>query len=149
MCRNPPPPSFKVLDHHDRFLRERGLPPLCALATSEDWSVKGEATRALANLASNAEIQGALLAEGVLLNLVATLRCHEENCQKYAALCLANLATTTALQTKVRVCACFMLCVVNVHLQLNLLVFLVKAGVTRGTKCSKVLYLTNFHIIRA
>jgi len=47
-----------MVDIHDRFLEERSLPPIVALAipSTTDEKCKGEAARAIANLSANAEI---------------------------------------------------------------------------------------------
>ena len=42
-----------------------------------------------------------LLKEGVLQPMVGALEKDDVNCQRFAALCLANLATTVASQVKV------------------------------------------------
>lgn len=90
---------------HQRFMMERGLPPLVALSSSADRVVKGQSIRALANLAVNADAQLAMLAEGIVLPLIDALVLDDvvdnDMSQGYAALCLANLATTSLLQVKV------------------------------------------------
>jgi len=65
-------------------MAERGIPPLTSLAVSDDCVIAGEAIRALANLAVNPEAQAALLAEGVLIPMVAALKSDDENCQRCA-----------------------------------------------------------------
>ena len=72
-----------------------------SVALSEDTNTKGEASRAIANLAANADVQQTLLKEGVLLPMVKALEIDDINCQRFSALCLANLATTIASQIKV------------------------------------------------
>ncbi len=94
---------------HRRFLEERGVPPLCALATSSDRVVRGEATRALANLAADPDCQLTVLNEGALTSLIDSLGLanaadpEDDQLQSYAALALANLATTGALQVAINV----------------------------------------------
>ena len=41
---------------HSRMLEDRGLPPLVALALSDDPSSRGEACRCIANLSVNADM---------------------------------------------------------------------------------------------
>ena len=47
------------------------------------------------------DVQQTLLKEGVLLPMVKALEIDDINCQRFSALCLANLATTIASQIKV------------------------------------------------
>ena len=41
---------------HSRMLEDRGIPPLVALALSDDPSARGEACRCVANLSVNADM---------------------------------------------------------------------------------------------
>jgi hypothetical protein len=52
-------------------------------------------------LAANADIQQVLLRNGALAPMVEALEKEDVNCQRFAALCLANLATTVSSQVKV------------------------------------------------
>jgi len=72
-----------------------------ALALSSDLNTKGEASRAIANLAANVDVQLTLIKEGCLQPMVEALQADEVNCQRFAALCVANLATTVASQIRV------------------------------------------------
>jgi hypothetical protein len=71
------------------------------LALSHDLVSKGEAIRAVANLSVNLDVQGSLLAEGILVPMVEALLGDDENSQRYSALTIGNLATTPKLQVKI------------------------------------------------
>lgn len=77
------------------------MPPLVALASNEDPNSRGEACRCLANLSVNPDTHQIIIKEGVLGALVSSLASSEFNCQRFASLCIANLATTVAAQVKV------------------------------------------------
>lgn len=51
----------EMVELHDKILKEEGLAPILSLAKSADIRTKGEACRALANLAANADIQKHLM----------------------------------------------------------------------------------------
>jgi hypothetical protein len=89
---------------HKLFLTEEpaGLASLIALASSSpDPQCKGEASRAIANLAANREMQHVLLSKAVLPPMVAALTENDPNCQRFAALSLANIATAIPFQIEV------------------------------------------------
>ena len=94
---------IEMVNIHDRFLEERGLPPIVALAVSSttDEKCKGEAARAIANLSTNAYIQYVLIRERVVEPMVEALRSSDVNCKRFAALCIANLATSALSQVKI------------------------------------------------
>ena len=54
------------------MMEDRGIPPLVALALSDDPSARGEACRAVANLTVNADMHQVLIKEGILGPLVST-----------------------------------------------------------------------------
>ena len=47
----------EMVELHDKLLEEHGLMPLIALSAADDVGTKGEACRALANLAANRDMQ--------------------------------------------------------------------------------------------
>jgi hypothetical protein len=78
------------------------LEPLLSLARSSDLVCKGEASRAIANLTSNKDKHFKLIEEhGVLDLMVDALGKEEINCQRFAAICVANLSTTVQAQSYV------------------------------------------------
>ena len=78
-------------------------PITAAIASVETKTTcKADACRALANLAANAAIQQELAKEGVIESMIDVLREERDvDCQKYAVLCIANLATTLAGQIEI------------------------------------------------
>jgi predicted metallopeptidase len=92
---------MEMQELNGRFIEERGVAPLVALAKSQDANSRGEACRCLANLTVNPDVHQVLIHEGALESLVSSLGNHELNCQRYASLALANLATTVAAQVKI------------------------------------------------
>ena len=114
----------EVVDVHPRFFREKGLPPVVTMSKSKTGNgggddnsadksasnvtalagskCKADACRALANLAANAAVQQDLAREGVIEAMIDVLRDESDaHCQKYAILCIANLATTLAGQIEI------------------------------------------------
>ena len=118
----------EVVEVHPRFFREMGLPPVVTMSKSRSrnggrddnhrgiatsitatiasietkTTCKADACRALANLAANAAIQQELAKEGVIESMIDVLREERDvDCQKYAVLCIANLATTLAGQIEI------------------------------------------------
>jgi hypothetical protein len=106
------------------IIAEGALPPMAALSLHHTMTIStatitiiiviiiliiiithcapSQVARALANLAANPDMQPVIIAEGALPPMVASAQVRDVNCQRFASLCLANLATTIASQIKVR-----------------------------------------------
>ena len=69
--------------------------------SSSDEKCKGEASRAIAYLSANIDVQHILLQEGAIQPIVDAFTSSDINCQRFAALCIANLATSASSQMKV------------------------------------------------
>lgn len=92
---------IEMPDAHARFIEERGLPPVVALAVSStDEKCKGEAARVIANLSANVSIQQELIREGIVEPMVGALLCSDLNCKRFAALSIANIAMSTQAPVK-------------------------------------------------
>jgi hypothetical protein len=83
------------------FAEEDGLAPLIALAMGNDLNTKGEACRALANLAANRDVQQQIMTQGGLRPMVNGVRNNNIACQRFGALGIGNLATNVANQVRI------------------------------------------------
>lgn len=92
---------MEMVELHAKLLQEQGLPALIALASGKDAISKGEACRALANLAANTEVQQQILKEGGLQPLASSIMTDDPICERFAALAIANLSTTVSNQVKI------------------------------------------------
>lgn len=92
---------IEIPDVHSRFIEERGLPPVVALAlSSTDEKCKGDAARVIANLSTNSSIHLELIREGIIEPMLRGLDCSDFNCKQFAALSIANVATSPAAHGK-------------------------------------------------
>ena len=83
---------------HPLLVKEKAIQPIISQASASHWPTRGEACRALANLASNPDIQALLLAEDVFSSLVQALDIDSVSCQRFATLAISNLCTSVAIQ---------------------------------------------------
>ena len=83
---------MEMMELHSRLMEQRGVPPLVALAANDDSNSRGESCRCLATLSVNSRYTSG--------GVVKAPSANELNCQRYASLCLAIVATTVAVQVK-------------------------------------------------